>query len=180
MELNYLNKLDAFFAFMKKWGSLIILIPLMIYFAANRGTFFFIDYLNLLVHEGGHGIFGLFGIRFITVAGGTIMQLLIPFLFVFSFWIKRQSIGTQFSLVWLGQNFINVSVYAADAVEQKLPLIGGLSKAHHDWSYLLFELGILQSASEVGYFFYIIAILIFILVVIIPLIFNEGKRVLYL
>ena len=49
----------------------------------------------------------------------------------------------QVSLLWFGQNFINISVYAADAQAKRLPLLGG-NKVYHDWDYLLREIGILQ------------------------------------
>jgi hypothetical protein len=35
-------------------------------------------------------------------------------------------------LVWAGASAWDVSVYAADAVSQRLPLVGGL----HDWAYI--------------------------------------------
>ena len=41
--------------------------------------YFLTDNLNLIIHESGHTIFGIFGWRFLTVLGGTLMQLLIPF-----------------------------------------------------------------------------------------------------
>jgi hypothetical protein len=59
----------------------------------------------------------------------------------------------QFSLLWLGQNLINISVYAADAQARRLPLLGG-NKVYHDWHYLLNEIGLLQYDAEVGYFFF--------------------------
>ena len=75
----------------------------------------------------------------------------------------------QFSLLWLGQNFVNISVYAADAQKRKLPLLGG-NNVYHDWNYLLSEIGILKYDAEVGYFFLGIAILLFTVAIILPLI----------
>ena len=75
----------------------------------------------------------------------------------------------QFSLLWLGQNFINISVYAADAQARKLPLLGG-NKVYHDWNYLLTEIGLLKFDAEVGFFIFGIAILVFIITLIMPLI----------
>ena len=80
--------------------------------------------------------------------------------------------GVQFGLLWLGQNFINISVYAADAQAQKLPLLGG-NKVYHDWHYLLSEIGILQYDYLVGYIFFGIAILIFITAVLMPLLTHN-------
>lgn len=75
----------------------------------------------------------------------------------------------QVSLLWLGQNFINISVYAADAQAKRLPLLGG-NKVYHDWDYLLSEIGMLRYDAEVGYFFFAIAIILFITTLIMPLI----------
>jgi hypothetical protein len=63
---------------------------------------------------------------------------------------------------------INVSVYAADAQAQLLPLLGG-NKVYHDWHYLLGELDILQYDAEVGYIIFGIAILIFAISLLLPL-----------
>jgi hypothetical protein len=41
-------------------------------------AFWLPDFVNLAFHEGGHIIFGVLGVRFIMVAGGTLMQLLLP------------------------------------------------------------------------------------------------------
>lgn len=78
----------------------------------------------------------------------------------------------QFSLLWLGQNFINISVYAADARAQQLPLLGG-NKVYHDWHYLLSALGILDFDTGVGYIFFGIAVLIFVTVILMPLIIRD-------
>ena len=75
----------------------------------------------------------------------------------------------QFSLLWLGQNFINISVYAADAQARKLPLLGG-NKVYHDWHFLLSEIGLLKFDAEVGFFIFGIAIIVFIITLIMPLI----------
>lgn len=78
----------------------------------------------------------------------------------------------QFSLLWLGQNLINISVYAADAQARSLPLLGG-NKVYHDWNYLLSEIGLLQYDAEVGYLIFGIAIIIFIITLIMPLITRD-------
>jgi len=42
------------------WIGSIVLAPLVIYYTLNAERFTFIDYVNLLIHEGGHGIFKIF------------------------------------------------------------------------------------------------------------------------
>jgi hypothetical protein len=46
-------------------------------FGKQGGDFLLLDSGNLVVHEGGHALFGYFG-EFMKVAGGTILQLLVP------------------------------------------------------------------------------------------------------
>lgn len=96
----------------------------------------FIDSVNLVIHEAGHAVFYIFG-QVLFIAGGTIMQLAIPALFAAYFWFHqndRYAFGLM--LYWLGQNFVNVSVYVRDAQVMQLPLLGG-DPLGHDWHNLL-------------------------------------------
>jgi hypothetical protein len=155
----------------KRWIPSVILLPLMIWMIHNRGNYTWIDNADLVIHEAGHFFFMLFG-KFIYTAGGTLMQIILPSLIAWYFFRNEYRTGTQFSLLWLGQNFINISVYAADAQAQRLPLLGG-NKVYHDWHYLLGELNILSLGTEVGYFFFVIAIIIFVITLLLPLIIHN-------
>jgi len=155
----------------KKWIPSIIIFPIALWFVLNRGEYTLIDNADLVIHEAGHIFFIFFG-KFIYTAGGTLMQIILPSIIAFYFFRNEYRTGVQFALLWLGQNFINISVYAADARAQKLPLLGG-SKVYHDWNYLLGELNILHLDAEVGYFFFGIAILVFIITLIVPLIIQD-------
>ena len=64
-------------------------------------------------------------------------------------------------LFWFGQNFIDVSVYMGDAIERKLPLLGGNS-VNHDWYYLLSHLNLLQATDSLSATTYSIGALIII------------------
>lgn len=150
----------------KYWLPSFFILLLALYWLHNRGTYTLIDTADLIIHEAGHLFFFIFG-RFIYTAGGTLMQILLPSIITFYFFWNGYKTGVQFSLLWLGQNFVNISVYAADARAQKLPLLGGKS-VYHDWNYLLDSLGILEFEQEVGYFFFGISILIFFIAVFIP------------
>lgn len=152
----------------KQWIPSIIIIPIALYWILNRGNYGLIDNADLVIHEAGHVFFMLFG-KYIYTLGGTLMQIIIPSIIALYFFRNFYRTGVQFSLLWLGQNFINISVYAADAQARKLPLLGG-NKVYHDWNYILSEIGILKYDAEVGYFFLGIAILIFIVAIILPLI----------
>lgn len=156
---------------LKKWIPSLIIFPIALYWTLNRGEYGLIDNVDLVIHEAGHLFFMFFG-KFIYTLGGTLMQLIIPSLIAFSFFRNDYRTGVQFGLLWLGQNFINISVYAADAQAKKLPLLGG-NKVYHDWNYMLSELGIIEYDFIVGYIFFGIAILIFILTVLLPLIIKD-------
>jgi hypothetical protein len=155
----------------KRWIPSVIMLPVMLWLVLNRGNYSWIDNADLVIHEAGHFFFMFFG-KFICTAGGSLMQIILPSLITWYFFRNEYRTGMQFSLLWLGQNFINISVYAADARAQMLPLLGG-SKVYHDWHYLLGELNFLQLDSEVGYFFFGIAIIIFIFTLLLPLIIHD-------
>lgn len=164
---------EPFYIKLKPLISSLILLPLMLYFGLNRGTYFFIDWFNLLIHEGGHGVFMFFG-KFIHAAGGTLMQIIMPTLFIIYAFQNKYKIFTQLSLIWLGENLINISVYAADARAHKLRLLGG-NKVYHDWTYLLNTTGIINYDIAVGYFFYSVAIGVFIFAFLLPILISFEK-----
>lgn len=95
------------------------------------------------------------------------MQIILPSFIAFYFYRNNYKTGVQFSLAWLAQNFLNISVYASDARAQKLPLLGG-KKVYHDWTYLLNQMGILEYDQFAGYFFFAAAIFIFLLAISLP------------
>ncbi|MBX3006428.1 MAG: hypothetical protein KF816_00235 [Melioribacteraceae bacterium] len=160
---------------LKPWLGSVFLFPVIIYFISNEGKFLFIDYINLLIHEGGHGVFSLFG-KFIHALGGTLMQIIIPGMFIVYYFIHKKIFMAQIFLIWLAQNLINISVYAADARAKKLPLLGG-NKVYHDWAYLLGELNLLEYDKVVGGVFFYSAIIVFFIVLLLPLYFNDEKRI---
>lgn len=158
----------------KPWIASLLLLPVIIYYILNKGQFTFIDYFNVLVHEGGHGVFSFFG-KFIHAAGGTLMQVILPLIFVYYFVSNKKRVGVQISVVWLGENLMNIGVYAADARARVLPLIGG-NKVYHDWNYLLGEMGLLNSDKEIGLLFYFLGILAFIIAFVMPLIMKQYEE----
>jgi len=165
---------EPFYKKLKPFIGSFILLPLIIYIAFNRGKFFLIDWLNLLIHEGGHGVFIFFG-KYIHALGGTLMQIIIPSLFVFYAAKRKFLFLTQLFLIWLAENLFNISVYAADARARKLHLLGG-KKVYHDWTYLLSSIGILEYDQAVGLFFYLSAIGIFIIVFLLPILMPKPIK----
>jgi hypothetical protein len=95
----------------------------------------FLDNVNLIIHEAGHVVFSPFG-QFIYLLGGSLFQVLVPIIFSSYFFLRGQNFSGSILLYWVGQNLINVSIYAGDAVVMQLPLLGG-DTAIHDWNAIL-------------------------------------------
>lgn len=94
-----------------------------------------LDSFTLIIHEGGHPLFGIFG-EFIGIAGGTLMQLIVPVAFIVSFLRQGQPFSSALMWFWLGNSLLYCSVYSADAQAQALPLFGAGDRIH-DWNYML-------------------------------------------
>lgn len=124
------------------------------------------DNVDLIIHEAGHFFFTIFG-RFIMLLGGTLMQIILPSILVFHFFVHDYRLGTQVSLFWLGHNFINISVYVADARTRRLPLLSG-NIDHHDWWQMLGMLDMLTYDRIIGYIFFSLAILTFLILLALP------------
>jgi len=156
---------------LKRWIPSLIILPIAVYFVLNRGHYTLIDNADLVIHEAGHAVFSIFG-RFIYTLGGTLMQIILPSIIVWYFLINRYLTGTQFGLLWLGQNLVNISVYAADARARILPLLGG-NKVYHDWNWILSKTRLLEYDSEIGILFFSLAIIIFLITIFLPLIIKD-------
>ncbi len=105
-----------------------------------------LDNCNLLIHEAGHMVFLPFG-QTLHFLGGTLLQCLVPVILIVYFWRTRQPAGMSFSGLWLGENFLNVAHYIADARDMALPLVGG---GEHDWNTLLGGTFLLRHCRELG------------------------------
>jgi len=147
-----LNKID--------YVKIAITVALSIYFfwAAFKPSWHFIDNVNLIFHEAGHFIFFFFG-NFMSIAGGTIVQLTIPAVCSLYFFRQKQYYSAALLLFWLGENFINISIYAADAQTMQLPLLGGDSTIH-DWNEMLGMLNLLSETALVAGIIQFLGILI--------------------
>jgi hypothetical protein len=154
-----------------RWIPSLIILPIALYWALNRGHYGIIDNADLVIHEAGHFFFSFFG-KYIYTLGGALMQILLPSCILWYFLSNYYKTGMQFTLLWIGQNFINISVYAADARSQSLPLLGGNS-VYHDWHYLLNEINMLEYDHEIGYIIFGIGLLIFLLAIFLPLIIRD-------
>ncbi|HSB68596.1 MAG TPA: hypothetical protein VLT62_04570 [Candidatus Methylomirabilis sp.] len=128
--------------------------------SASPSTYRFLDRVDLVFHEAGHAIFGLFG-EFIGVLGGSLMQILIPAIVVGCFFFHQQHYSAAVTLFWVAQSLFNLSVYVRDARAQALPLLGG-EDALHDWHYLLGRLHLLKWDQACGNLVYLVGVAVLI------------------
>ena len=74
----------------------------------------FLHLPDLVFHEAGHIIFLPFG-RFMTVLGGSLLQVLIPVIAVVAFVRQEEPFGAAICAWWAGQNLVDLAPYIADA-----------------------------------------------------------------
>ncbi len=131
-----------------------------LYYIRTLSDWHFIDNVNLIFHEAGHPIFGIFG-EFFGALGGSLMQVLVPIVCTIYFSMRREYFSASLLLFWVGQNFLNVSVYAGDAIRMNLPLLGG-DGVTHDWNYVLSTLDILKYTPQVSAILYAVGMCILV------------------
>lgn len=120
-----------------------------LYYLSSLDSWHFIDYVNLITHEAGHVVFSIFG-YFLSILGGTLLQLIVPTIFIGYFAFNREQYSASLLLYWLGINLLNISVYAGDALKMQLPLLTG-DVDTHDWNQLLFSLGWLRHTETINH-----------------------------
>ncbi|HEX3822210.1 MAG TPA: hypothetical protein VHW45_17905 [Candidatus Sulfotelmatobacter sp.] len=116
-----------------------------------HGAGLIIDSANLVVHEGGHNLFGWFGPT-LGLYGGTLLQWLVPFLLAAYFFSQRQVTGFVFSLFFFFENWLYTATYMADARAQVLPLVttGDPDFVEHDFHAIFSGLGVLQYDTKIA------------------------------
>jgi hypothetical protein len=146
----------------KSWqlGTWLVFYALLMW-TYRPGGISILDAAYLVVHEAGHLLFSYTGGEFITVAGGTIMQLLVPLLLALSFAWRGHTLGTAFCGWATFNSLIGVSIYMQDARSKGLALVSpGVASDEvegHDWDYLFSHLGLLQHDIAIGRFTMMIA-----------------------
>ena len=118
----------------------------LLYAFADRTGFLILDYVNLIVHEGGHFFFSWFG-HTIMVLGGTLGELLVPILCAVYFFWQRETTGFAFCSFWFFENFPYIGIYMADARTAALPLVGS---EESDWTILFGQWGLLHQDQKIG------------------------------
>lgn len=115
-----------------------------------------LDTVIFPIHEVGHYLFIPFG-RFMTIAGGTIFQILVPVFCTITFFSRGEKFSAAVTTMWLGNSFFGISIYARDAIYMELPLsnFSGPSEGNegHDWHNMLMATNMLHHTDLVANFF---------------------------
>jgi hypothetical protein len=101
----------------------------------------------ILFHEAGHVFFAPFG-EALRVAGGTLGQLLVPLMCAVALHRRGDNFGAAIAAAWMALSGMDAAVYAYDAADPVLPLIGGGTGADsfHDFIFLFERYGQLGHA----------------------------------
>ena len=116
----------------------------------------FIHNTHIIFHEAGHILFMPFG-QFMTVAGGSLLQLIVPFAVILALLFRPEKpdpFGAAIGLWWLGTSVIDLSPYIGDAQDLKLIMLGGFVAEDvadaHDWRNILWDLNLLGLDREIA------------------------------
>jgi len=140
-----------------RWLVVVVLALLTWRFATapldGRALDSFLHLPNLVFHEAGHVLFSPLG-RFMTVLGGSALQMLVPLVCAATLAYQHENwFGAAVCTWWAGQNLIDLAPYIADARRLQLVLLGGRTGAEvegHDWEYLLTSVGWLHLDQTLG------------------------------
>ena len=126
-------------------------VTFLIYAYSMHGGYLFIDSANLVVHEGGHLLFGWFG-RTIGLWGGTILQWLVPLILTAYFFRQHQPAAFVFCLFFFFENWLYTATYMGDASAMALPLVttGDPDYVEHDWNTIFLSLGVLPYDTRIA------------------------------
>lgn len=173
MNLNIINFIKNKGISTSKVVVVLLVSVYMIYYITSLSNWHFIDNVNLIFHESGHVIFSFFG-DFIHTLGGTLMQILVPVTFSFYFYKNEDYFSASLLLFWLSQNLFNIYLYANDAIDMNLPLLGGDS-VFHDWNHMLSLSNLLKNTNEIAGGIYGFALIVFIFAIVYSLKFSTDK-----
>lgn len=119
----------------------------------------FMHNVDLIFHEAGHLIFAPLG-RFMSILGGSLMQVLMPLVCMGALLKHKNSFGGAVALWWVGQSLLDLAPYIYDARPRVLMLLGGGNGRElqtmdggtpHDWYNILSELGWLAKDQTLAY-----------------------------
>lgn len=117
----------------------------------------FMHLIVLPIHEAGHVLFLPFG-SFMSVLGGSLLQILLPLALMVSFVYgfggsRRDNFAASLMLWWAAMATIDIAPYIWDAWDPKLMLLDGRTGAEsdgHDWQNILGDLGLSRRAHGIA------------------------------
>lgn len=102
-------------------------------------------------HEFGHLFFALSGSEWLAVAGGSLMQFLVPVGAMAVMRRYRDWFGVAMCGLWLASSFADLAPYIADARAMDLDLVSfSEDGAVHDWHFLLGKAGLLAKDQAIA------------------------------
>jgi len=130
---------------------LIFYVGFLFYAFGKSPASLFIHSANLVVHEGGHLLFGWFGPT-LGLWGGTLLQWLVPLLLAAYFFTQRQTSAFAFCTFFFFENWLYTATYMADARAMILPLVtaGDSDYVEHDWHTIFSSVGVLQYDTKIA------------------------------
>lgn len=132
------------------WGLYFIFLDVN----SNQILASFMHKVDLVFHNLGHLVFKPFG-EFMAILGATLLQLLLPLVFVLAFIFKaRDNFVASLCLWWLAQNMMDIAPYVADAGKMALGVSAGAMSCagKHDWNQLM-QIGLFENEKAVATFF---------------------------
>src|SRR5689334_13238154 len=153
-RLPFLDALNSRWRPLPRWAAALWLAfygLFLLQVAHGSGFLLMIDLVFVPIHEGGHLLFGYLGHAFM-IAGGTMLQLLVPLALASYFCFERQVAGVAFCLFCFFEQFLPIATYMADARAQELPLltVGSPEFVEHDWFVMFSSLGVLQHDMQIA------------------------------
>ena len=132
------------------------------------------------LHEAGHIFFRILG-EFMGIAGGSLFQIIVPAVFFGYFVYHKKYFSASIVLMWVGQSFNDVYVYANDAQVMQLPLLSGVTGSEggfHDWNYLLTETGLLSKTQIIAKMIRFVGTIIILVAIIGSFVYaREGEEI---
>jgi hypothetical protein len=105
-----------------------------------------LDHANLVFHEAGHKIYGIFG-ETMNLYGGLLGQLTFPLVVMIVFFVRREPAAVAVGAIWAAQNLFSIARYMADARARELPLVGG---TEHDFVHIFTRWGVLDQDVSIA------------------------------
>jgi len=115
-----------------------------------QNPFYFFDHD---IHEIGHWITRIFGM-WISVASGTIFQLIFPWIPLLAFVKERDFHAAFFIFTWMSSCLYQISWYSGSAAYSDLQLLTPhYITLYHDWVWMLSRLNAIDWAGRIENFF---------------------------